>query len=436
MVLENAKKLLDERKFEEAKNQIKNFLLIENEYNQEIFQLLKDFEERQELDQLVYDYLWRIGRKEELFQILEDKDLHIKESILFLKCLRDFGRYQQFSIELKKVLERVLSNKYFSRYETIVKEFQEDLASKNYFIIFNLLYAIEINDREAVEKYVQVICDKLLSSPETYKKLFTQMKDIVLELNTLDKTLYGVQLKVSLLSKLLAGEKIIESVDLIEFILLNDRIEDYCLLNEFVEDEEISRIVYQKLKIKRLRSSQVSAVFKKTKKYFSAQVQVLASSIEENKENFTIGNEEILVNETSSETNSEYIVESYTRDEDEEKLLKYLKFDDSEDIHSLVIAFIEMRFFDAAETLLLKVNETSNALYLRALIKIEKGDAISAIDFANEALVKYSTQIDDHVPFEYIKYQAYKILNESKQAQVIKDRILLIDPDFRDIKNE
>ncbi len=80
--------------------------------------------------------------------------------------------------------------------------------------------------------------------------------------------------------------------------------------------------------------------------------------------------------------------------------------------------------------------ETSNKYYLLGVVSNKKNEGSQAIYYSNHALGEFNLKEEDIVPFEYIKAEAFEILGDIGASKVCLERILSLNPSFRDAREK
>ena len=74
--------------------------------------------------------------------------------------------------------------------------------------------------------------------------------------------------------------------------------------------------------------------------------------------------------------------------------------------------------------------ESSNQLYLKALVSLQLRNYSQAVEDVNNALKRYIVNECESIPFEVIKAMAFKNLGEDKEFKSILKNIRRLKPEF------
>lgn len=344
--------------------------------------------------------------QEEKFEVLYlicngQRTSMIEVDVLLIDSLWRLGQIKNFEEVLKETCREVLIEKYLSKASLLIDKFDHLASEKPFWIKFKIMYFTEVSDFNSIRQAI-----------ETRKNQ-----------SFLYEALALLDTEEPLLSRMILEQKIRESHkyeilpnEMIEYILLSN--DDYQRLYIFENNDLKSEIREQLLDIAKthmnLTPSRIKAenlrLKKALKPSFKIEKRVQKEILPEFPRLYEINSQQVHHNE---EARAEYITS-----QEERKIITRLTFEEysSAEYGELVKSMIAINFYQAALTIVHKMEFSEEKLYYLGYLNLKVGNYGDCIYFMNEYLNRVNPE--DIVPFIKIKLNAHKAqgnINEIKE---------------------
>jgi len=135
---------------------------------------------------------------------------------------------------------------------------------------------------------------------------------------------------------------------------------------------------------------------------------------------------------SAKQTQRDHLISS-----DEQEFMTRIKLDDPEILiasENFIYSFISLDMYQAALLLLDKMEVGTNQSYLKAEIYINIHRYADVVDIVNGVLQELNFDFSKQIPFLYLKAEALYGLGKKNEALKTYNRILVFDPDYRQVK--
>ncbi len=354
-----------------------------------------------------------------------------EEVLLKLNVLNEAGQTKKFQKELLEILEASIIEKKYPLFNLIFNHFSEFLYDKNSRLILELLYKIEVLDRESLQIYSNNIINNFYHnniSIGLIERVYIFLEQVKID----EHRLYKKKLHLYLIL-CVKGSYIATNRKLIDFMLLADSLDEFLIIHELIRDHALKEMlelyIRDKFKIKNLKGVPFFTNFsliKPNKNIVKIEkAKVDTKPIHENFENEKIIERSLIFQKFDKS------IEKYMRSPEESELIKKFNSEDIPPSTDLIVSFIMLKYFDLALLMNDKLESKEQSNYLKVAILLGKGEYSNVVYEANNIINSLDVnKVDEVIAFEILKYKALKELGDNELALKCRLRIKTLNPDY------
>ncbi len=419
-------------------NEFKAALLVQKSFGQNFISHTKVLLSKKlithQLLEFIYEALSQLQAHQEIYELTNDinfENRYVFQKLCYLNALYGMGKIEDFFDELEKLHEQLIVQKLYAKYSQFEKQFQKSLDNKSYYLVGRIIVNLEAGNYDQASVYLEKARAEFLNGHKKIN-LIEAIYNTVEQYEGDYVSLYKQKLYLKAILAIEANYELLTK-EIVELILFaQDRVEYLItlhLLKRTSTREKLFRFVEKMYPIK---LNEAEPFFKDLVKELKGNVEITRIPYEENTDT-----EEIFqypyTTDVSEEVNIVSIgIPKYTPSEVELNTLTYFKYSDDGDVanYDLVVALMNMGMFKVAKFLLDKLDDSSNKMYLLAIISLNMNEYAEAIYLANKCILDYGLKDDEVIPFEKIKYEVFKELGDVGSLESCLANITRFDPGF------
>jgi hypothetical protein len=433
--LKNAIDCISNKKFEEAKSILINSLN-KDPYNiVEGYELLKKIHKHNKINkfsiytQMYLDELVKNSKQIEIYKLLhEDNNKSINNEMIFLDCLLDLGKYDEYKKYSVKILKKILNAKYYNHYIQFSTKNEKYIEEDTFFLMGKIIFNFDTGNEAELIVSIKKLLKKFDINYLEYSQALLNTEHIIADYNF--NSVSGVKLKMKLrLIKNKIKNISVSDEELLNYIYLCDNKNDYFIINELTDKLEIKQYIKNSIdKISKTKFSEVPLFYVETRKSLKSSINIINKKINTNEHSIFE-----IEKETQLKKDDHHIFENKIDLTESEKIKLFIENEEQVNYEGIVTSLISMGMYQTALIHADKIIDLGNRYYLKSELNYKLNNFSESIYWINKSLTELLLDESGELPFIYLKALVFEKNNEPSMAQKYFREVVVIDPTYRSV---